>query len=118
MTSSSMEESSTEVRTADSTAHDQSSPLEDNRSTGDQSAPDASAGAADDSTAVTTEDTSNADTLKRDYLIFLAAMTILCAGVADGLIRGFGVSPWLAVPAGIAVWGAIAQSIYRKYRSL
>ncbi len=45
-------------------------------------------------------------------------MTILCAGLADGLIRGFGASPWLAVPAGIAVWGAISQSIYRKYQSL
>lgn len=86
------------------------------------SSPSANPHEAGDSTTdtsdETSEDPSNVDTLKRDYIIFLVAMTILCGGLADGLIRGFGVSPWIAVPAGIAVWGGIFQSIYRKYQAL
>jgi len=74
--------------------------------------------AAKDPTPESSEEASNVGTLKRDYIIFLGAMTILCGGVADGLIRGVGVSPWLAVPAGVVTWGVIFWSIYRKYQAL
>jgi len=74
--------------------------------------------AAKNSTPESSEEASNVVTLKRDYIIFLGAMTILCGGVADGLIRGVGVSPWLAIPAGAVTWGVIYWAIYRKYQAL
>ncbi|MEF8796124.1 MAG: hypothetical protein V5A22_06645 [Salinivenus sp.] len=51
-------------------------------------------------------------TMKRDHLIFLFAMVILSAGVADGLYRGVGLPLWGAVPAGIGLWSALAVRMY------
>lgn len=67
----------------------------------------------------TSEDTSqNADILKRDYLIFGIALTVISAGLTDGLYRGFGLPLWGAIPIGLAFWGAAETLVYRKYQSL
>jgi len=51
-------------------------------------------------------------TMKRDHIIFLVAMVLLSAGVADGLYRGVGLPLWGAIPAGIALWSALAVRMY------
>jgi len=50
--------------------------------------------------------------MKRDHVIFVAALAILAAGLTDGLHRGFGLSWWLAVPLGTALWGGLAYRMY------
>jgi len=52
--------------------------------------------------------------MKRDHVIFVAAMAILAAGLADGLHRGFGLSWWAAAPVGLALWGFFARTMYRQ----
>jgi hypothetical protein len=51
-------------------------------------------------------------TMKRDHIIFLIAMLLLSAGVADGLYRGVGLPLWGAIPAGIGLWSALAVRMY------
>lgn len=51
-------------------------------------------------------------TMKRDHIIFLFAMALLSAGVADGLYQGFGLPLWGAIPAGLALWSAFAVRMY------
>lgn len=67
---------------------------------------------------VATDESPNDDLLKRDYLILGGALTIITAGLTDGLHRGFGLSLWAAVPLGLVFWVAAETLIYRKYRSL
>ncbi|MFB6247907.1 MAG: hypothetical protein ABEL97_04985 [Salinibacter sp.] len=55
-------------------------------------------------------------TMKRDHIIFLVAIAILSAGVADGLHRGVGVPLWAAVPAGLGLWSAFAVRMYHQSR--
>lgn len=50
--------------------------------------------------------------MKRDHMIFVLAMAILCAGLTDGLHRGFGLSWFAAAPVGAAVWGGLSYRIY------
>jgi hypothetical protein len=50
--------------------------------------------------------------MKRDHVIFVFAMAILCAGLTDGLHRGFGLSWFAAAPIGATVWGGLAYRIY------
>jgi hypothetical protein len=52
--------------------------------------------------------------MKRDHVIFLVAMALLSAGVADGLYRGVGLPLWAAVPAGAGLWAAFAVRMYRQ----
>jgi len=54
--------------------------------------------------------------MKRDHLIFLFAMALLSAGVADGLYRGVGLPLWAAVSAGIGLWSTLAVRIYQQSR--
>jgi type IV secretory pathway TrbD component len=64
------------------------------------------------------DDSQNADILKRDYLIFGIALTVISVGLADGLYRGFGLPLWAAAPLGVLFWGAAETLVYRKYKHL
>lgn len=50
--------------------------------------------------------------MKRDHVIFVFAMAILCAGLTDGLHLGLGLSWFAAVPIGATVWGGLAYRMY------
>ena len=60
--------------------------------------------------------TKNADVLKRDYIIMMVGITILCGGLVDGLMRGIGLSFWLSLPFGLAVWGFFFRMAFKKYQ--
>jgi hypothetical protein len=60
----------------------------------------------------------NADTLKRDYIIFGVAIFFVSAGLTDGIYRGFGLPLWAAVPLGATFWAGAEYMIYRKYQEL
>lgn len=55
-------------------------------------------------------------TMKRDHVIFLGAMMLLSAGLADGLYRGFGLPVWAAAPVGVALWSSFAVLMVRQSR--
>lgn len=71
--------------------------------------------ATDDAPA---EESQRADILKRDYLIFGLALTVISAGLTDGLYRGFGLPLWAAIPLGLTFWAAAETLVYRKYKRL
>lgn len=56
--------------------------------------------------------------IKRDYLIFGIAMTVVSIGLTDGLYRGLDIPLWTAIPLGIGFWSAAEWLIYRKYRTV
>lgn len=60
----------------------------------------------------------NAETLKRDYIIFGVAILFVSAGLTDGLYRGFGLPIWAAIPLGATFWAGAEYMIYRKYQQL
>jgi hypothetical protein len=74
--------------------------------------------AAEQNTAAEQDTSKNADVLKRDYIIMMVGITILCGGLVDGLMRGLDLSFWLALPAGLAVWGVFFRMAYTKYQDL
>lgn len=87
------------------------------RPTAEEIAPDPSA--TEEATQdAATDESQNAGILKRDYLIFGIALTVISVGLTDGLYQGFGLSLWAAVPLGLVFWAAAETVVYRKYQSL
>ena len=87
------------------------------RTTAEETVPDAAATEKTTGDAATDE-SQNADILKRDYLIFGIALTAISVGLTDGLYRGFGLPLWAAIPMGLTFWAAAETLIYRKYKRL
>jgi len=54
--------------------------------------------------------------MRRDHIIFVIAMAILAAGLADGLHRGFGLPLLAAVPITATLWGVLSYRMYLQSR--
>lgn len=52
--------------------------------------------------------------MKQDYAILLVALTIMGAGITDGLVRAFDLSVWVALPPVAALWAAFAYTAYQR----
>jgi uncharacterized membrane-anchored protein len=52
--------------------------------------------------------------MKQDYAILLVALTIMGAGITDGLVRAFDLSVWVALPLVAALWAAFAYTAYQQ----
>lgn len=52
--------------------------------------------------------------MTRDYIILLVALTIMGAGLTDGLVRAFDLPVWLAALPVAAAWGAFAYTAYQR----
>ncbi|NBB74763.1 MAG: hypothetical protein GVY35_13930 [Bacteroidetes bacterium] len=52
--------------------------------------------------------------MKQDYLILLVALTIMGAGITDGLVRAFDLSVWIALPLVAVLWTAFAYTAYQR----
>lgn len=52
--------------------------------------------------------------MKQDYAILLVALTIMGAGITDGLVRAFDLSVWVALPRVAPLWAAFAYTAYQR----
>ncbi len=52
--------------------------------------------------------------MKQDYIILLVALTIMGAGITDGLVRAFALSVWIALPPVAVLWAVFAYTAYRR----
>lgn len=57
---------------------------------------------------------SKSKKMKQDYAILLVALTIMGAGIIDGLVRAFDLSVWVALPLVAALWAAFAHTAYQR----
>ncbi len=52
--------------------------------------------------------------MTRDYVVLLVALTIMGAGLTDGLVRAFGLAVGVAVVPVAIAWAAFAYGAYQK----
>lgn len=52
--------------------------------------------------------------MKQDYIILLVVLTIMGAGITDGLVRAFDLSVWIALPGVAVLWAAFAYTTYQR----
>ena len=52
--------------------------------------------------------------MKQDYVILLVALTIMGAGITDGLVRAFDLTVGVALPLVATLWAAFAYTAYQR----